>query len=158
MERDQNVARENVRWLARARGMTLKGLADVSGIAASTLYNWLRATDPETLGDKSIAKLAETLSVAVEQLFYNAPHEQAGAPPQAPEDWREQIREIERYVRSIESPAERLATVKRLLAIAKTDVEVWERSLDERTSAGRAGDSPKPAPGTNRGRHGRPVS
>lgn len=111
--------------------MTLKGLADVSGMAASTLYNWLRATDPESLGDKSIAKIAETLGVTVEQLFYNAPHEQAGGPPLAPqEDWREQIREIERYVRSIEDPVERLATIRRLLAIARTDVEVWERSVD----------------------------
>ena len=157
MERDQNVARENVRWLARARGMTLKGLADVSGIAASTLYNWLRATDPETLGDKSSAKLAETLSVAVEQLFYNAPHEQAGGPPQIPEDWREQIREIERYVRSIEDPAERLATVRRLLSIARTDVEVWERSRDRGADARAAAPGAGPAPGARPGRHGRSV-
>ena len=157
MERDQNVARENVRWLARARGMTLKGLADVSGIAASTLYNWLRATDPESLGEKSIAKIAETLSVSTEHLFYTGAHEQAGAPPQAPEDWREQIREIERYVRSIENPIERLATVRRLLAIARTDVEVYERSLDRGADARAAAPGAAPAPGTTRGRFGRQV-
>lgn len=158
MERDQNVARENVRRLTRLRGWSLKELAEAAGLSASSVYNWSKTNEPNELGPKAINAIAEALEVLPEHLFYNPPHEQAGAPPQAPEDWREQIREIERYVRSIESPAERLATVKRLLAIAKTDVEVWERSLDERTSAGRAGDSPKPAPGTNRGRHGRPVS
>lgn len=50
--------------------MTAKSLAEQTGIASSTIYNWLRDS--------------------------------------APEDWREQIREIERYVRSIEDPVERL--------------------------------------------------
>lgn len=67
---DQAVARENVRRLLFEQAMTAKSLAEQTGIASSTIYNWLRDS--------------------------------------APEDWREQIREIERYVRSIEDPVERL--------------------------------------------------
>lgn len=154
---DQAVARENVRRLLFEQAMTAKRLAEQTGISPSTIYNWLRDSAPENLGRASLAKVGDVFGLTVEQLFYNEPHEQAGAPPQAPEDWREQIREIERYVRSIEDPLERLATVRRLLSIARTDVEVYERSLERGAGARTAGPGAAPAPGARPGRHGRTV-
>ncbi len=98
---DQDAARQNYRDLAKYAGLTTKEIAERSGVSVGTLYNWLKESGPTNLGTVALSKVAETLGVKIEQLFYNPPHEQAGAPPQAPEDWREQIREIERAVRKI---------------------------------------------------------
>lgn len=158
MEFDQEAARQIYRELLVMRGMTTKEVAEAVGVVPATIYNWLRVGNPTDLGIPTIGRIAKVLGVELEHMFYyNPPHEQAGAPPQAPEDWREQIREIERYVRSIEDPVERLATVRRLLSIARTDVEVYERSLERGADARAAAPGAAPAPGTTRGRFGRQV-
>ena len=158
MEFDQEAARQNYRELLVMKGMTTKEVAEAVGVVPATIYNWLRVGNPTDLGIPTVGRIAKVLGVELEQMFYyNPSHEQAGAPPQAPEDWREQIREIERYVRSIEDPVERLATVRRLLSIARTDVEVYERSLERGAGPRAAGPGAAPAPGARPGRHGRTV-
>ena len=141
---DQATARENARRFATLRGLTLKDLAERAGLSASAVYNWQKRGSATELGPKALASVAKALNVPIEQLFYNA----GDAPPTPPtptetppsgEDWRAGILTIERYIRSIEDPAERIATVRRLLAIAESDVAAYERSSD-RSRANRAAD------------------
>lgn len=154
------MARANVRAMLRsrrpARGAQ-KWLVDEANIGYNTLSNWLNGR--QNMGAQTLGAIAKVFGVSVEHLFYNAPDEKAGAvvPPPGQEDWRESIREIERYVRSIEDPIERLATVRRLLAIARANVEDYERGVDRAAAPGRAEAGDAPAPGVRPGRAGRAV-
>ena len=50
---DQAVARENVRRLLFEQAMTAKSLAEQTGIASSTIYNWLRDSAPGTYRNRT---------------------------------------------------------------------------------------------------------
>jgi len=156
----QDAARAKVRALLRLRRPAKgaqKWLAEAANVGYGTINNWLGGR--QNMGSESLGAIAKVLGVSVEHLFYNAPDEKAGAvvPPPGQEDWRESIREIERYVRSIEDPIERLATVRRLLAIARANVEGYERGGDRAAAPGRAEAGDAPAPGVRAGRAGRAV-
>lgn len=159
-DESQDVARANVRAMLRNRRPARGGqkwLAHEANIGYNTLNHWLGGH--QDMGAQTLGAIAKVFGVSVEHLFYNAPDEKAGAvvPPPGQEDWRESIREIERYVRSIEDPIERLATVRRLLAIARANVEDYERGVDRASAPGRAQAGDAPAPGVRPSRAGRAV-
>lgn len=154
----QDAARAKVRALLRLRRPAKgaqKWLAEAANVGYGTINNWLGGR--QNMGSESLSAIAKVLGVSVEHLFYNAPDEQVAAPAQAPEDWREQLREIERYIRSIEDPVERVATIRRLLAVTRERVEAYERRVDVARAAGRVDAGAAPAPGVRPGRPGRAV-
>ena len=53
--------------------MTAKSLAEQTGIASSTIYNWLRDSAPENLGRASLAKVGEVFGLTVEQSSASRP-------------------------------------------------------------------------------------
>lgn len=76
---DQEPARRFYRELLAMSGKTTKEIAESVGVVPATLYNWLKDVEPTNLGAGTLSRVASALGVTVEQLFYNAPHEQAGA-------------------------------------------------------------------------------
>lgn len=69
MPRDQqDVLRRNIRALLKERGMNLAGLASISTVAKSTLYNFYNEIDPTSLGRPSQVRIAAALGVTPDEL------------------------------------------------------------------------------------------
>lgn len=107
---------------------------------------------PASVSDLTLAQVVQVFGLGLGHLFYNAPNEPAPTQPEAGEDWRGAIREVERYIRSITDPERRAAVALRLRAAALGEVEEFERDSDRRASAGgrSGGASGKSKPGGKR--------
>lgn len=65
---DQTTIRENVRQLIVLRGLTIKDLAERSGLAVGTIYGWSKTNSPKDLGPKVLVAIADALGVTTEAL------------------------------------------------------------------------------------------
>ena len=148
------IARKNVNRLRMDRRLRWRELAGMAGVSEASLYNLNRG---KPVSDLVLAGVAQAFGTDLEHLFYNAPDEPAQTEPQAPEDWREQLREIERNIRSIEDPIERLDTIRRLLAVTREYVGAYERRIEVSRASGRADAGIVPTPGSHPRRPGRAV-
>lgn len=131
---EQDAARATVRrwmWKQRPRRGAQKQLAEMANVGYTTISHWLGGR--HRLGMESLAQIAAALDLEVEQLFYNPPDEAEPEPhndSKAEEDWRETVREVERYVRSIQDPERRLAVALRIRAVALGEVKDYERDAE----------------------------
>ena len=58
---DQSEARKNFKSLLYKRGWTAKEVAAKIELSESTLYNWMKTTEPKNLGSGSLLRLADLL-------------------------------------------------------------------------------------------------
>jgi len=110
-------------WLGRT-GLSQKELASKASVNKNTIGNILanKGALPATVGS-----IAMALGIDVEQLFYydSANHDKAAQTPQG--KWKENLRDIERYVRSLgDDPQYQYEESERLLAEARYGVERFE--------------------------------
>lgn len=144
MEKDQADARENVRVALFEQGLTIKRLSELSGVALPTLYNWLKDSKPENLGRASLAKVAETLGVTIEQLFYNPPYEKTGSPDE--EARARALRQIDDLLAGIDDPGEQARAANIIIATLRATRDEFERRRAAPPGARKAGPGPVPGP------------
>lgn len=135
---DEQTARDNVKRLARIRGLTIKALAESAGLSSSTLYNWLKESNPNNLGSSALSAIAEVLEVEVAHLFYTVAH---GPPPE--EEARARVlRQIDDLLGRIDDPEEQDRAAALILATLRAYSDGYERQRTARPGARRAGNGP----------------
>lgn len=122
--------------------MTIKALAESAGLGQSTLYNWLKESNPTTLGAGTLAAIAEVLEVEVAHLFYTVAH---GPPPE--EEARARVlRQIDDLLGRIDDPEEQDRAAALILATLRAYSDGYERQRTARPGARKAGPGPAAGP------------
>ena len=142
---DQGLARENVRKLARLRGLSLKEVAELAGLSASSVYNWSKQNDPHDLSQKAIAAIATVFGLTYEQVFYyNEPHEKTGSPDE--EARARALRQIDDLLAGIDDPGEQARAANIIIATLRATRDEFERRRAAPASPRKPGNGPTPGP------------
>lgn len=129
-------ARANVNRLRYQRNLRWRELAARADVSENALHNLNRG---RPVSDLVLARVALVFGLELEQLFYNQPDEKrSDAFHDETDDWQATVRDVERYVRSITDPVQRAQAARHLLAVARGEVEAFERGAERREVSGRA--------------------
>lgn len=137
-------ARENVRRALFEQAITIKGLAELSGVNVATLYNWLKDSNPNNLGRESLAKVAKALGTKVEQLFYNRPYEKTGGSDE--EARARALRQIDDLLAGIDDPGEQARAANIIIATLRAARDEFERRRAAPPGARKSGVGAVPGP------------
>ena len=140
---NQDAARRNFRELAKLRGLTTKQIAETSGIAVGTLYNWLRESEPANLGTVALGRIADVFGIDVAQMFYYNlddaldPDEEARA---------RALRQIDDLLAGIDDPGEQARAANIIIATLRATRDEFERRRAAPASPRKPGNGPTPGP------------
>lgn len=140
----EQTARDNVKRLARIRGLTIKALAEAAGLSSSTLYNWLKESNPNNLGPAAFDAIAEVLEVRVEHLFYTEPHEKTGSTEEQAR--ARALRQIDDLLAGIDDPEEQARAANIIIATLRAARDEFERRRAAPAGPRKPGVLPTPGP------------